>query len=306
MTIPLPQQHSATRRSVGAGSLIRLAIIAVIVLLLFSIPLGSFYTVDQRERVVLLTNGAYSGTTGPGLHFKIPWIQSAVPISVETHTYQYQKMNSYSSDQQPADVDLSVTLAADANRVDEVYAHFGSVEDAVTRVITPAVSQEFKVVFGRYTAASAIQDRGKLNADAFKAIQAAVAGYPELQLKGVQIENIDFSPQYISSIEARMQAEIEVQKIQQNAQREKVQAEITVIQAKAQADAVVAQAQAQADATKLRGDAEASAIRAKGDALKDNPTLVQLTQAEKWNGVLPTTMVPGGATPMLNLPTEQH
>ena len=249
---------------------------------------------------------AYSGTTGPGLHFKVPWVQTAVPISVETHTFHYEKVNSYSADQQPANVDLSVTLAADPAQVGDVYAHFGSVETAVDRVITPAVSQEFKVVFGRYTAASAIQDRGKLNADAFKAIQAAVAGYPELQLKGVQIENIDFSSQYVQSIEARMQAEIEVQKIQQNAQREKVQAEITVIKAKAQADAVVAQAQAEADATKLRGDAEASAIRAKGDALKDNPVLVQLTEAERWNGVLPTTMVPGGATPMLDLPAGGH
>ena len=194
-----------------------------------------------------------------------------------------------------------MTLAADPARVEDIYAHFGSIDNAVSRVITPAVSQEFKVVFGRYTAASAIQDRGKLNADAFKAIQAATAGYPEIQLKGVQVENIDFSQQYISSIEARMQAEIEVQKIQQNAQREKVQAEITVIQAKVRADAVLAQAQADANATKLKGEAEASAIRAKGDALKDNPNLVALTQAERWNGVLPTTMIPGGTTPMLNL-----
>jgi regulator of protease activity HflC (stomatin/prohibitin superfamily) len=298
MSAALPPPRANPTRLAG---LLRLVAIVLVALVILSVPLGSFYTVDQKQRVVLLTNGAYSATTGPGLHFKIPWVQSAVPISVETHTFKYGKVNSYSSDQQPADVDLSVTLAVDPARVADIYAHFGSVDNAVARIVTPAVSQEFKVVFGRYTAASAIQDRAKLNADAFQAIQAAVAGYPELQLKGVQVENIDFSQQYISSIEARMQAEIEVQKIQQNAQREKVQAEITVIQAKAKADAVVAQAEAEANATKLRGEAEAAAIRAKGDALKDNPGLVALTQAERWNGVLPTTMVPGGATPMLNL-----
>jgi Skp family chaperone for outer membrane proteins len=87
-----------------------------------------------------------------------------------------------------------------------------------------------------------------------------------------------------------MLAEVEVQKVQQNAEREKVQAEIAVIQAKAQADAV-----------KLQGDAEAHAINARGKALRDNPSLIQLVQAEKWDGKLPTTMVPGQTVPFINV-----
>jgi regulator of protease activity HflC (stomatin/prohibitin superfamily) len=106
----------------------------------------------------------------------------------------------------------------------------------------------------------------------------------------VQIENIDFSDAYEQSIEQRMLAEVEVQKVQQNAQREKVQAEILVIQAKAQADAV-----------KLQGDAEAHAINARGRALRDNPALIELVQAEKWDGKLPTTMVPGQTVPFINV-----
>ena len=39
----------------------------------------------------------------------------------------------------------------------------------------------------------------------------------------------------------------------------------------------------------------------RGDALRDNPGLVALTQAEKWDGQLPRTMLPGGSIPMLNL-----
>jgi regulator of protease activity HflC (stomatin/prohibitin superfamily) len=87
-----------------------------------------------------------------------------------------------------------------------------------------------------------------------------------------------------------MLAEVEVQKVQQNAQREKVQAEILVIQAQAQADSV-----------KLQGDAEAHAINARGKALRDNPALIQLVQAEKWDGKLPTTMGPGQTVPFINV-----
>lgn len=37
------------------------------------------------------------------------------------------------------------------------------------------------------------------------------------------------------------------------------------------------------------------------DALRSSPGLVQLTAAQKWNGVLPTTMIPNAGVPMLNL-----
>ena len=48
-------------------------------------------------------------------------------------------------------------------------------------------------------------------------------------------------------IEARMQAEVEVQKLKQNLEREKVQADIAVTQATGRANSIRAEAQAQAD-----------------------------------------------------------
>jgi len=80
-----------------------------------------------------------------------------------------------------------------------------------------------------------------------------------------------------------------------------VQAQITVTQATARANAVRAEAQASADAIKLKGEAEASAIRARAEALGQNPGLVSLVQAERWDGKLPATMVPGSALPMLSV-----
>jgi hypothetical protein len=81
--------------------------------------------------------------------------------------------------------------------------------------------------------------------------------------------------------------------------------EIAVTQATGRANSIRAEAQAQADATTLRGNAEASAIKAKGDALAANPNLVALIQAERWNGVLPTTLVPGSAVRSSTCSTRQ-
>jgi regulator of protease activity HflC (stomatin/prohibitin superfamily) len=119
-------------------------------------------------------------------------------------------------------------------------------------------------------------------------------------VEGVQIENIDFSDAYEHSVEEAMQARVEVQKLQQQQAQQKVQAETTVINAKAKAEAQVAQAEAEAQSIRLRGEAEAAAIKARGDALRDNPGLVALTQAEKWDGKLPTTMLPNGTVPIIN------
>jgi regulator of protease activity HflC (stomatin/prohibitin superfamily) len=285
------------------------AIAGVIVLLLV---LGSWYTVDQTERGVLLRNGAVVGTAQPGLGFKMPVIDTVQKISVKTATYTWDKMNSYSFDQQPADLKISVTLRAAPEKVADLYAKFGRLDAAVNQVVSPVVNQQVKVVFGRYTAVKAIQERGGLNAAIKDAITETLKYDPMIVIESVQLENIEFSQNYLHSIEQRMLAEVEVQKLQQNAEREKVQAQITVTQATAKANAIRAEAQAQADATRLSGEAraaniritgnaEAAAIEARGKALTANPNLVTLVQAERWNGVLPTTMVPGAAVPFVTV-----
>jgi len=204
---------------------------------------GSWYTVDQTERGVLLRNGAVIGTAQPGLGFKVPLIDGVEKISVKTATYTWDKMNSYSYDQQPADLKISVTLRASPDKVSDLYAKFGRLDTAVNQVVSPVVNQQVKVVFGRYTAVKAIQERGALNNAIKDAIAETLKFDPMIIIESVQLENIEFSANYLHSIEQRMLAEVEVQKLQQNAEREKVQAQITVTQANAKANAVRAEAQ---------------------------------------------------------------
>jgi regulator of protease activity HflC (stomatin/prohibitin superfamily) len=291
-------------RGIIAAAVVALAVVAAL--------LGSWYTVDQTERGVLLRYGAVIGTAQPGLGFKLPLIDSVEKVSVKTTTYSWDKMNSYSYDQQPADLKISVTLRASPDKVSDLYAKFGRLDTAVNQVVSPVVNQQVKVVFGRYTAVKAIQERGALNSAIKDAITTTLKDDPMIIIESVQLENIEFSQTYLHSIEQRMLAEVEVQKLQQNAEREKVQAQITVTQATAKANAVRAEAQANAEATRLNGEAkasniritgeaEAAAIEARGKALGTNPNLVTLVQAERWNGVLPTTMVPGSAVPFVSV-----
>lgn len=271
----------------------------IVVFFGISILFGSWYTVDQGERGVLLRNGKLVGVAEPGLGFKMPLIDSKIPVSIQTHKVTLDKMASYSRDQQTAEIRLSVNYRVPADQVADVYAAYGGLQGLEDRIIMPRIYEEAKNVFGQFNAITAVQERARLNVEMRAAIANSVKG--PVIIEGVQIENIDFSKEYEKSIEKRMMAEVEVQQLRQNAEREKVQAQITVTKATAEADAVRARAIAEADAIKLRGTAEATAIQARGDALAKNPNLVGLVQAERWNGTLPTTMVPGSAVPMLNL-----
>lgn len=290
----------APQTEAGGGGLIAVAVGFVVFIIPILVIFGSWYTIDQTQRGVLLRNGAFVEVVQPGLHFKWPWFESVVKIDMQTHTTTYKDMEAYSADQQPAHLRVSVTRHVAPDRVPEMYARFaGDTEAAVNRLIAPHVFERTKVVFGQYTAARAISNRGQLNADAAKSLIEAIAYDPVFVIESTQIEDIQFSGEYIKSVEQRMQAEVEVLRLRQNLEREKVQADIAVTQATGRANSIRTEAQAQADAITLRGNAEATAIRARGAALGDNPNLVALTQAERWNGTLPTTMIPGSAVPML-------
>jgi regulator of protease activity HflC (stomatin/prohibitin superfamily) len=281
--------------------------------------LECWYTVDQGERGVKLFNGAYAGTVQPGLGFKLPWVESVQKIDVRTQTFKWigdtAMTGVLSADQQPATIEISVTYHPDQSRVEEIYSRYGTADALASRVLYPHANQAVHVTFGGYNAIEAINKQGQLNADIQAELVRQVLNDP-LVIESVQIENVKFSDQYINAVEARMQAEVQVQQLEQQKAQQEVQAQITVVNAKAAADAVRAQAQAEADATLykaqaaakavvLRGQAEAQAIKARGDALRDNPNIVFLTTAERWDGKLPDSMIPGGALPMLSLPSQK-
>jgi len=286
--VPQFNLGNISKSAIGAA-----ALVILVLLILFS----TYFTIDQGERGVILHNGAIVGEAEPGLHFKMPIITSIAKISVQIQKESFSRdaqadtrMQAYSRDQQPATIALSVNYhVTDAS---QVYAQYGSLEGMEARVINPKAYEQLKNVFGQFDAADAIQKRASLNAEVYAAIRGAVRG--PVVIDSVQIEDISFSQQYEGAVEARMQAIVKQQQAEADKQKRIIDADAAAYEVKAAADA-------QAHKIEVQGAAEAGAIKARGDALRDNPSLPTLTAAEKWNGVLPTTMVPGNALPFLNL-----
>ena len=272
----------------------------LLALLLLLVLMGSWYTVNETERGVLLRNGALVGVVEPGLSLKIPFIESVKFISVQSNATTYQGLQAYTKDQQTATLNVSVSWHVVPAEVGKVYMQYQDLNGLVSRLISRQVPTQVENVFGQYNAVSAVQNRGKFVADVTKAIRDSVTG--PVVIDGVQVENIDFSDDYERSIALRMKAEVEVKTREQMLATEQVEAQIVVTRARAQAeaDSKVAQAKADAEATRLRGSAEADAIKAKTLALSSNPMLIELTKAERWDGKLPTTVLPNGTLPFID------
>ena len=271
---------------------------ALPVLLLLWGLMDAFYSVNQGDRALVLRFGKVVDVADPGLHFKLPLVDSVEIISVRTRKTTH-RLAVYSKDIQSAEVLLSLNYSLDAAAVNDIYTKYGV--DYEARVITPQIMAKAKDVFGQYNAVEIVQSRERLTAKVADELQRQFAD-TGIRIESVQVENIDYSDEYERSVEERMRAEVEVAKVRQNLEREKLNADMIRTKAQGQADAQIMAAKAEAEAIKLRGEAEATAIKARSEALAQNQSLIHLIQAEKWDGKLPQTMVPGGALPFLQLP----
>jgi len=269
--------------------------IGAFILLFAFCAFSSYFTVDQGERGVVLRFGKIKEVANAGLGFKMPFFDDVKYLDAKSQVTR-MSLPAYSKDQQPANMVVSVNWHV--SDFAKAYSEYGDLKNLSDRVVYTNVPQSVKTVFGQFAAATSIQQRDKLNVEIANEVERTIRG--PIVIESIQLDNIDFSSAYEQSVEARMLAEVEVAKLHQNAEREKVQAQITVTRAQAEADAVKASANAEAAAIAMKGNAEASALEAKAKVLRDNPLLIDYTKADHWNGALPSTMM-GGAVPMFNV-----
>lgn len=282
-------------------NILKLIIAGIVGVFVLSFAGGSFYVVDEGERTVIVNQGKISEISKPGFHWKTPFITAAHDISTRTQVIEFKDEPVFTADRQTAHQTFSVNYAAipgDAE-ITAIYREFQSLSALEDRVLKRQVREVVKRVFGTFTADTAIRERGRLNAEISQAV--STLGDRLIKVEGINMENTTFSKQVEEAAELRAKAEMSVQTEKQNLEKEKILADKAIEQARGRAQSQLAEAKAHAEGVKLRGEAEAAAIKAKSDALAASPALVELTKAEKWNGALPTTMVPNATLPFMQM-----
>jgi regulator of protease activity HflC (stomatin/prohibitin superfamily) len=267
-----------------------------------TIIFGSWYTVDQGERVVVTQNGAVVEDVGPGLHFKTPWIQSITTFDIRTQKSDSVKSSVYSKDIQSAELVMSVNFRIDPSKVKDIYATLG--ENYFQRIVSPNILRITKETTGRFNAAEIVQTRDKLATQITDNLSEALKG-TGIIIEQVQVENVDFDDGFEHAIADRMKAEVAVQQQKQILEQQRVQADKVKIDADASAYQVKTAADAESYRITALAQATANSIQKQGEALRTSPQFVEYTKAQKWDGKLPTTMLPNGATPLIDLRSGQ-
>lgn len=299
---PAPQKPKksggAVKKLVTAG-----VVIAVVFVLAIIFAATCIRSVPTGYTGILTTFGKVEDSNlEAGVHVIAPWQN----IVLMDNRVQKQSMDTqaFSSDIQQVDVRLTVTYTINKAAAANLYQKVGL--NYYDSIIYPQLMENTKTVFAYYTAEGLIETRDELALKVTDMMRGDVADYG-IDIANVAIENIDFSDSFTDAIEAKQVATQELQRAQTQQQQ-------ATLEAEAAAERQRIAAQAKADEAKIAADAEAYAITAKAAAEAEanqkvaeslTDELIEYTQAQLWNGELPSTYVGSSdSLPVLNIGAE--
>lgn len=275
----------------------------------FIVIINSFYTNAEYERAVMTRMGKVMGVTGPGLHFKVPFIDSAHTADTRMDKLTYKETVATKDGQI---IGVTITINHRINAVSEealvrLYTKFGPGFDYDSKLLKDAGVDRVKSTFGRYLVDVIPSKRDHIRMEAKDAVTKVASKYG-IEVEDVQLSDIRFSNEYRERLDDVASKRAEALGQVQVTNKEKELARIKIIQAEANkqqkqldADGIAYKTKvesiAKANATKREGLAKAASLRAQAKALKNSPDLIELTRAEalmNWKGQLPTTVLGGG------------
>jgi regulator of protease activity HflC (stomatin/prohibitin superfamily) len=240
-----------------------------------------FVLVGAGKRGVVMNFGAVQDKImGEGLHFRIPIVQKVEKIDIQTQKLGV-KATAYSKDIQTVESQLALNYHIKSDVVNKLWQEVGV--DYQTRLIDPSIQESVKAVTAKFTAQELIEQRAKVKDEIKNELFNRLSKY--FTVDEFSIIDFSFSDEYEKAVEAKQVAQQSALKAENDLQRIKTEAEQRIAQAKAEAEAI-----------KLQSDAANNDKYINLKALE-----VQKSAIEKWDGKLPTQMIPGGALPFINL-----
>jgi regulator of protease activity HflC (stomatin/prohibitin superfamily) len=259
-----------------------MAALAVVALVIFS-TINPMVIVHPGQRGVVIQLGAVQDDIlGEGIHFVMPITQSVKKIDVQIQKVEVPSEAS-SKDLQLVHANVALNYHLDALKVNKIYQTVG--DDIAGRIIAPAIQEYLKKSTAMFTAEELISKREIVKEEFRRSLAAAlVVNY--VVVDNVFITNFEFSKEFNHAIEQKVTAEQEALMEKNNLAKIKFLAEQKIATATAEATAI--------------------AIQAKAVTSQGGKDYVQLKAIEKWDGHLPTQMIPGSAVPFIDLTKNKN
>ena len=245
----------------------------VILVVLLLVAYNSFQVVGAGERGVVFSKfgGVQEGVRGEGLQFKVPFVQTIIPLDVRIHKSETDASAS-SKDLQTVHSRIALNYHIAPAEASQIYQEVGTLYKE--RLIDPSVQEAVKAATAQFTAEELITRRAEVSV-LIKEMLAERLVPRNILVDEFNIVDFNFSSVFNQAIEAKQTAEQDALKAQRDLERIKIEAEQTVAAARA----------------------EAESQRLQRETITD--TILQLRAIEKWNGVLP--QVTSGSVPFIDL-----
>lgn len=249
--------------------------IPVALIMVAAILISGIRIIDSTEVGVVRTWGQINREIDAGFNVINPITESVENYDLRVHV-RTAEFASYTKDAQPVSAAIEYQYKLRPGEVMDVAREYGTYEILETK-IAGVVEEKVKSVFAEYSAMPLLERRSTLSAEVLESLKSLQDLY-HIDFTAAVVSNIDFSDAFEASVEAKMTAEQDALR----AEQEKKSAIVKAEQAKE-----VAAINAEAAIEQARGEAEA--MRITREALQDMPdAYIQQLWIEKWNGELPT------------------
>lgn len=282
---------------------VRYGIISVISLIVIN-SFWPFYQVPTGFRGVVTQFGKIVDVEDEGLVFLPPW-KKLTTFSIRAERADIENAEGSTSDTQPVKVSMTIRYSISTNKVSEVFEKYSHDGDLSSYVQT-AAQEVFKAVTAKYSAPDLISKRAIVSSDIVREMRSKLSSYGA-QIISIDMRGFSFSHSYMAAInekvtqeQLRLGAENKLKTVESE-QKQKVAI------AEAEANALKAEANGKAYANLTIAKAQAEALKIQSQALTQNKDVLELRRievdkikAERWNGVLPSSIYGSAPIPFLN------
>ncbi len=244
-------------------------IIAALIAVFALVASGAIYTVTQTQQALLLRFGepvpGRTLVTEPGLHFKMPFIETAIFLDRRILDLETPKQEVLAADNNRIEVDAFLRYRI----VDPLrfYQSVGSMEGA-SRQLANVLNSAVRRVLGEANMQQIVRDqRAQLMVKIREQVDGEATKFG-VQITDVRIRRADLPRQISEKVFSRMQTERAREASEFRAQGSEQAQRIT---AKADRDVVVLRAQAQQQAEQTRGEGDAERNRIFAEAFGKDP-----------------------------------
>lgn len=255
----------------------------ILALISLIIIFSSFSIINPQEVGIITRLGSLNRTAAEGLNFKIPFIEKVTKMNISEQRFNFPNQV-YSKDGQVVDTQLIVNYQLNSSSVVDIYRETKNNYQEI--IITPVLSPAVEEIFSKYTAQELIDKRASLSPE----IKAAVVD--RVGKRGILIKGVEFTFDFDDAYEAAIK--------NKQVQEQQALAQINITaQEKEKKEQEILKAEALSEKTRLEALALASQQGEK--VISKIYAEAALEAAKKWNGVLPSQMIPGQTLPFIQL-----